>query len=357
MSADSHSSQVQYSPGERLRIAREQQGLSVQETAERLHVIPRYVRAIENAEFSQLPGLVFLKGYVRSYCRLVGLPENSLIADLEHELLTTDDPILHQEATTAEPFVFQEITPKKFPGKIIFVLVAAIVAIAALAGYQFFVHDQPAETKALTSGDEAAQASEPAQGAQAQALPKQEEDEKNLQYSRDPVTGEIKLEVSLSEPADTSLLPSRPEAAAAEAIPDKQNAADSGVTVAADQGLQATQNANARIDPGNQSQVPALVADSAPQSSVAGAVTQTGTDSVSLVATFNGDCWFDVRDRNNERIVGLYRAGDRVNFTGQYPLQFIVGAVNAVTITVNNQLLDFDDYLVKNNRAQFTLDQ
>jgi cytoskeleton protein RodZ len=79
--------------------------------------------------------------------------------------------------------------------------------------------------------------------------------------------------------------------------------------------------------------------------------------SVNVSASFNGDCWFDLRDRNNDRIVGLYRSGDSVNFNGEYPLKFVVGAVNAVTIRVNNKSLDFADYPVKNNRAQFTLER
>ena len=68
--------------GMALRDAREQQGMSVHDVAERIKFAPRQVEALEANDFEHLPEATFLRGFVRSYARVLQLDEASLLAAL-----------------------------------------------------------------------------------------------------------------------------------------------------------------------------------------------------------------------------------------------------------------------------------
>jgi cytoskeleton protein RodZ len=68
--------------GMALRDAREQQGMSVHDVAERIKFAPRQVEALEANDFAHLPEATFLRGFVRSYARVLQLDEASLLAAL-----------------------------------------------------------------------------------------------------------------------------------------------------------------------------------------------------------------------------------------------------------------------------------
>lgn len=70
-------------PGEALRRAREQQQLSLEQVADKLNLLPGKVRALESDDYAALPGATFIKGYIRSYARLLKIPSEDLIASYE----------------------------------------------------------------------------------------------------------------------------------------------------------------------------------------------------------------------------------------------------------------------------------
>lgn len=74
--------------GERLRQAREAQGLDLAEVAARTRIPQRHLEAIETSNFSQLPSTTYAMGFGRSYARAVGVDEVALARDLRRELET-----------------------------------------------------------------------------------------------------------------------------------------------------------------------------------------------------------------------------------------------------------------------------
>jgi cytoskeleton protein RodZ len=68
--------------GKILREAREVMGLSVHDIANRIKFAPRQVEALEANDFANLPQATFLRGFVRSYARVLQLDEVALIAAL-----------------------------------------------------------------------------------------------------------------------------------------------------------------------------------------------------------------------------------------------------------------------------------
>lgn len=70
------------SVGAALREAREQQGLSIDDVYGRIKFAPRQIVALEADDFSAIPEGAFLRGFVRSYARMLQLDEQRLIAAL-----------------------------------------------------------------------------------------------------------------------------------------------------------------------------------------------------------------------------------------------------------------------------------
>ena len=66
-------------PGDALRQAREARGLSVQQAAEAMFLTTARVLALEAQQWEQLPAPVFVRGYIRTYARLLALDESALV--------------------------------------------------------------------------------------------------------------------------------------------------------------------------------------------------------------------------------------------------------------------------------------
>lgn len=60
--------------GARLRSAREARGLTTLQAAEKLHVDPRILEALEGEDFGALGAAVYVRGHLRRYAELVGEP-------------------------------------------------------------------------------------------------------------------------------------------------------------------------------------------------------------------------------------------------------------------------------------------
>ncbi len=67
--------------GEKLRQARESQGISISEVAEQTRISPLYLESIENDDYRPLPGGIFNKGFVKSFAKYVGVDENVAMQD------------------------------------------------------------------------------------------------------------------------------------------------------------------------------------------------------------------------------------------------------------------------------------
>ncbi|MRG29190.1 RodZ domain-containing protein [Laceyella tengchongensis] len=67
-------------PFTQLRTTRENQQLSVSDVAELTQIEPHYIEALESAEFSKLPDPVYVRGYIRTYARVLNVAPNPLLS-------------------------------------------------------------------------------------------------------------------------------------------------------------------------------------------------------------------------------------------------------------------------------------
>jgi transcriptional regulator with XRE-family HTH domain len=80
-------------PGEQLRMAREGQGMSLDEAARITCIGMSYLEALESDRYELLPSPAYVKGIIRSYARILGIQPDALIASYEQgaEPEKTDD--------------------------------------------------------------------------------------------------------------------------------------------------------------------------------------------------------------------------------------------------------------------------
>lgn len=96
-------------PSELLRAAREKLGLSQKEVADKLFLTTTYIKNIDDGEFDKLPKPAFVKGYLRTYARVVELSGDDVVA-LYEASVETDEPVPEMRGVTEEDVGLSSIT-------------------------------------------------------------------------------------------------------------------------------------------------------------------------------------------------------------------------------------------------------
>lgn len=84
-----------------LRTARESLEVTLREVADALNLPNRVIEAMETDDYTNLPAAVFIRGYLRSYARLLDLDEDAVIALYPHgadETVTTEVVVVNPAA-------------------------------------------------------------------------------------------------------------------------------------------------------------------------------------------------------------------------------------------------------------------
>lgn len=77
--------------GAKLQNARSQKGVSVEQVARDTHIAKRYLQALEDEDFEEFPGEVYILGFLRTYAVYLDLDGNEVIT-LYHNLLLQEQP-------------------------------------------------------------------------------------------------------------------------------------------------------------------------------------------------------------------------------------------------------------------------
>lgn len=75
--------------GKRLREAREKKGLTLDDLQQATKIQKRYLIAIEDEKFDELPGDFYVRAFVKQYADTVGLDGNTLLKDYDDDLPQT----------------------------------------------------------------------------------------------------------------------------------------------------------------------------------------------------------------------------------------------------------------------------
>ena len=113
--------------GEALREGRGSQKLSLEEVAERLRLAPDIVDAIEAGDRDRLPAMTFVRGYIRSYARLLNINGQPLLAKIGGSDSQTVRPL-----SVNRPIRYRHAVP--FGKWLLWVLLLAALGILAAYG-------------------------------------------------------------------------------------------------------------------------------------------------------------------------------------------------------------------------------
>jgi cytoskeleton protein RodZ len=123
-------------PGRELAAAREQCGYSVADVARHLKLSPVQVEAMEAEQYERLPGLIFTRGFIRNYARLVKLDPARLLADSATHPSSAPLPQPQGSGSVNIPFPTRpQFAWQRYA-------LAGLVVLAALVVYEFYGDDK-----------------------------------------------------------------------------------------------------------------------------------------------------------------------------------------------------------------------
>ena len=134
---------VGLSVGATLRAAREEQGLKIEDVADRVKFSVRQVEALEADDILHLPQGTFLRGFIRSYARVLHLDETALLEAMQGKTES------HLEVTDSqsggEAFPILDFTRRKN----LYLLVGALVVAIVLVVFVWSHRDTPKHEKVV----------------------------------------------------------------------------------------------------------------------------------------------------------------------------------------------------------------
>ncbi|WP_108419081.1 cytoskeleton protein RodZ [Klebsiella aerogenes] len=311
------------STGARLRNAREQLGLSQQAVAERLCLKVSTVRDIEEDKAPADLASTFLRGYIRSYARLVHIPEAELLP-----MMAKQAPIRAAKVAPMQSFSLGKRRKKRDGWLMSFTWLILFVVIG-LSGAWWW-QDHKAQQEEITSMADQSTSDLNSSDNGSQSIP--------LDTSSANNAPDATAANSNSAPVDTSNAPA-PSAPAATSAPVDNNA------VVAPSQANVDTAATAPAAPAPTSALPTDQANAA-----------TAASAQDLVMNFSADCWLEVSDATGKKLFsGLQRKGGNLNLSGQAPYKLKIGAPAAVQIQYLGKPVDLSRFIRTNQVARLTL--
>jgi len=123
----------QDSVGQQLRAARLGAKLSITDVAQALKFSPRQIELLEQDEHAALPGMTIVRGFVRSYSRLLKLDTDALL-----KMLDTASPLVMAEVRPPENMGLAGVEgDRRQIGPVVSLAIVVLLAALMLAGWHF----------------------------------------------------------------------------------------------------------------------------------------------------------------------------------------------------------------------------
>jgi len=303
-------------PGTLLKEKREALGLTQQQVADRLRLRVTIIQNLEENKFESDLVATFIRGYLRSYAKAVGLKESEILAAYEK----------------SAGKVSQEQTMQSFSRKtkrakhdshlniITWGVLVILIGMSSLWWWQNHrdtgvVVGQDDEVSAVLDNDAATKESDGKGFATVSELT-EEQGEEPVEVTEPATDGDVAADEAMAS-----------EDASVQSADTNEATASDSQDVAAEQ-------------------TTAVAEESAPV---------VANDDSTLTMSFTADCWVQVKDATGKTLVtGIKKAGQSVDLRGKKPLQVILGAPEGVTMTFASEPVDLSRY-TSGKVARFTL--
>jgi cytoskeleton protein RodZ len=121
------------SVAEQLRTAREAQHLTIQQIAEITNVRADHIRAIEEGNYDVFSAPIYIRGFVRSYCKILKLDAGQVVAALNAELDGTEKfsepPPLSEQPSTVLDFITLQLSKINWRKALIGLLILLVLLV------------------------------------------------------------------------------------------------------------------------------------------------------------------------------------------------------------------------------------
>jgi len=310
-------------PGSRLRQARLSKGLEMSRVAAQLHLSDALIEALERDDYDNLPGPVFVRGYLRNYTRLLGMDPQRVLDDYER-LAPADSggSPLTQKSNIGSDVESSHLLVRMVTW-LMGILLIGLLVVWWQGRLSWPLHDgDPAQTSADTASPMAT-----AEGASDEA-------------PAPPIVEDVQMT----------------EAPGLES--------ESGPVVSPESGVP-RQTGGPMVDR-TPSEPPATGAAVADRSSLERRASgteaaprdepQTEARWASIEFSFSDSSWLDVRDASGEhKISGVMAQDTRRKLSGEPPFSVVLGNARVVEVRVNGEPFDVSKY-IRGDVARFEVD-
>lgn len=315
--------------GQTLRAKRLSLALDERQVATELKLSIDSVYALEDGVFERFRSATFARGYLKSYCRLLGIDHHQVLEAFDEQQSVKESHLRPVDNVQAQ-------TSGRDP---IFVIVSAII-IAIIAFVVFWWPSQSAEPEDTNQVAQEQISDENTQ-------PETSENESNLETiaaASDESESDVEAETPDTAELDFSVLN--------DTMPEAAPEADAEVVT----GLSAETIAlleDAGVDP---EQVEEAARESEVASAPAVVPPEPTVASSDIVVQFSADCWTEIRDSSGRILFsGVKSAGSSLELDGQAPYRVTLGYAPGVSEFIyKGEAFDFSSY-VRKDLARFEL--
>ncbi len=277
-------------PGAALRKAREKLALSMEDVAHELRLSVSQIKALEADNYTDLPGMTYVRGYLRSYARLVKIDEDLVLPPFQ------PDPVSSPARTIAQPIRRQAKSGDRWVRMISYSVVVVLVALVVLWWQTQVGLDFNDGLFTQKSGDDAGQDPSPGGAPRVETV---------VTSSFKQAAGEA------SGPAPDIVPRSEPEAS--------EGHVDSSAN---QQATSAKIKSPLRVD-----------------------TDQAQPATAMIVLTFKDASWAEIRDATNKRLLHQsLNPGRVVSVEGVPPFRVFLGNASAVSLEYNGKPFDLTPY-------------
>ena len=293
--------------GEVLRKAREAASYSVAYVAAQTHLKEEVIIALENEQYDQLPSDVFVRGYIRSYAKLLDI-------DLQH---VTDGGSKDSAIEKVVPQIKKTKKINSF-GVDPVVIWSSVTVMALLVGLltTWWIHQGESDPMQLASAAEQFDNPFPVSGVSEAPKQGREQGQSDINSSHLVGLGNV-------DPKNIS---------------DTQNAMPE---VLDDEKVLSEARAEVQI-------VPAII-----EAPISGGE----IDKVRITVKYTQESWTEIFDARKRRLLhGLIKPGATRVISGQAPFNVFLGNSPGVELEINGKPFDHSVYMRRNNTARFLID-
>ena len=299
MSTDKQIEEATPGFGETLRNAREQASYSLPYVTSQTHLKAEIIEALEQEKFDLLSGDVFIRGYIRTYAKLLELEAEPLIAAYAK--------LKPAKAQVAGPMV-QAKKKRRSTGvdPVVIWSTAAVVVISVGLLISWWTHER------VEAPVELAQVAD--------------------QYE-DPLP--------LDESPASDQAANNHQVGLGEVSPEIDSSLQTPETISDPNTESAVQVVQARVE------------DLAIEAPLSGG----NVDKVRIIVRYKEESWTEIFDARKRRLLhGLIQPGAVRIISGQAPLNVFLGNSPGVELEINGKPFDHSPYVRRNNTARFLID-